>query len=306
MKVKVEISTVDSLTAKQQDQVFKIIEDSFLVDDVKPLSEHVELHLKHGGDKPITHVLALIDEQIVGYGHLDQTDLVAGPSAELVVTPDFRNQGIAKLILQKIENDSAGKPLRLWAHGNIKSAQDFAKKLNYHPAREIVQLCRSLLEPLADFSTPSEFLFATYQGPQDNEVILEINKKSFVNLPDQASWNEDDLSLRLNEEWFNPKGLLIIRTQTNQPVAFCWTKIHGHHHHVHQPLGEFYVLAVLPEFRGQGLGRQLTLWGLHHLRGQKLAEAMLYVDASNESAKRIYLDLGFVLSGSDTLYKSLT
>jgi mycothiol synthase len=306
MTSKVEISTVDSLTTDQQDQVFDIIEESSVVDEVKPLSEHVELHLKHGGDKPITHVLAIVGDKIVGYGHLDQTDLVAGPSAELVVAPDFRNEGIAKLILQKIEQNSAGKPLRLWAHGNIKSAQDFAKNLNYHPAREIVQLRRSLLESLSDFSLPSDLALATYQGTQDNEIILQINKKSFVNLPDQASWNQGDLTLRLNEEWFNPEGLLIVRTKTNQPVAFCWTKVHGHHHHVHQPIGEIYVLAVLPEFQGQGLGKQLTLWGLHQLRSQNLTEAMLYVDASNESAKRIYLDLGFVLSGSDTLYKSLT
>lgn len=302
----VKISTVESITTNTQEYIFKIIEQSLLIDKVKPLSEHVELHLKHGGDKPITHVLAIIDDQIVGYGHLDQTDLVAGPSAELVVAPNFRNQGVAKLILQKLENDSTGKPLRLWAHGNTKSAQNFAKKCNYHPTREIIQLCTSLLESLSDFSFSPELFFATYQGRQDNAVILEINKNSFTNLPDQASWNEADLSLRLNEEWFDPKGLLIIRTQANQPVAFCWTKIHGHHTHGHQPLGEIYVLAVKPEFQGQGLGKQLTLWGLHQLRSQNLSEVMLYVDASNESAKRIYLDLGFVLSGSDTLYKSLT
>ena len=34
------------------------------------------------------------NEKIIGYAHLDQTDLVAGPAVELVVDPDHRQSGI--------------------------------------------------------------------------------------------------------------------------------------------------------------------------------------------------------------------
>ena len=43
------------------------------------------------------------NKKIVGYGHLDTTDLVAGPSGELVVHPDFRRKGIATQIVNEMK-----------------------------------------------------------------------------------------------------------------------------------------------------------------------------------------------------------
>lgn len=305
MSSSVEVSTVDSLTQDQQEQVFKIVKYATQVDSVNPLNEHAELHLKHGGDQPISHILATKEGVVVGYGHLDQTDLVAGPAAEIIVDPNFRNQGIAKLILKRIEELSKPKPVRLWAHGNVFAAMQFAKKLNYQPIRELIQLKFSLLNVISDYNFANEFKVSTYQGYEDNETVLQINKNSFSELPDQAAWNKQDLQLRLDEHWFDPEGLLIMR-KDDAPVAFCWTKIHTHDEAEHQPLGEIYVLAVSPEFQNRGLGKQLMLWGLHHLRTKGLSEAILYVDAKNVKAMKIYQEIGFVHSGSDTLYKSLT
>jgi mycothiol synthase len=305
MSQAVEISTVDSLDSEQQEKVLDIVHAAFHADEVKPLSEHVELHLKHGGDKPISHILAVKNNEIVGYGHLDQTDLLEGPSAELVVHPKERNKGIAKLILKTIET-LASKNIRLWAHGNTAAAENFATKLGYQPIREISQMQLSLFETFADFEFSDDFTLTTYQGDVDNEDILKINKSAFQDLPDQAAWTAADLKLRLNESWFDPTGLAILRTKSKVPAGYCWTKVHGHDSHGHKPLGELYVLAIAPEFQGLGLGKQLTLWSLHHLRTLGLSEAMLYVDAKNTKAKKIYTELGFANSGSDTLYKSLT
>ena len=60
-------------------------------------------------------------------------------------------------------------------------------------------------------------------------------------------------------------------------------------------MGEIFVIAVDPDFGGQGLGRELTLAGLHHLYGQGLSVGMLYVDATNAAALALYEKLGFVV-----------
>ena len=107
-------------------------------------------------------------------------------------------------------------------------------------------------------------------------------------------------------------------------VGFHWTKVHshghGHHHvdevahthaderpgspgHAHDPIGEVYVVGVAPDQRGQGLGRSLTLAGLHHLRHRGLSAALLYVDADNAAAISLYRALGFAPWDSDTLFR---
>ena len=59
---------------------------------MRPLSEHVTLHLRHGGDTNVQHVLvyAADGDRLAGYAHLDVTDEVSGSSAELVVDPGLR------------------------------------------------------------------------------------------------------------------------------------------------------------------------------------------------------------------------
>ena len=86
-----KVSVTKTLTENQVNEIFEIIINSSEIDGARPFSEHVELHLRSGGDRPVIHFLATTEQnKVVGYGHLDTTDLVAGPSGELVGAPEFR------------------------------------------------------------------------------------------------------------------------------------------------------------------------------------------------------------------------
>ncbi len=62
------------------------------------------------------------------------------------------------------------------------------------------------------------------------------------------------------------------------------------------------MVAVDPDFQGLGLGRRLVLAGLDHLARQGLEVGMLYVDAANRPAVKLYVDLGFDVDHVDRAY----
>lgn len=63
--------------------------------------------------------------------------------------------------------------------------------------------------------------------------------------------------------------------------------------------GEYYLdsLAVMPEYRGRGIGRQLLKQGIANGKALNL-DVTLAVDPINERAKRLYRSLGFKPSGT--------
>ena len=61
-----------------------------------------------------------------------------------------------------------------------------------------------------------------------------------------------------------------------------------------------YVVGVVPHAQGGGLGRLLTLTGLHHLAARGLDEVILYVEADNAPAVAVYGRLGFTHAAADT------
>jgi mycothiol synthase len=131
----------------------------------------------------------------------------------------------------------------------------------------------------------------TFQPGLENEEWLELNNRIFAHHPDQGGWVIADLTNRMAENWFDPKGFFIAK-RDGQMIGFCWTKIH--HDLARQgPVGEIYVLGVDKAHSPKGLGKALTSLGLRYFRDQEITDAMLYVDADNAAALKVYRDLGF-------------
>ncbi|HUW77435.1 MAG TPA: mycothiol synthase [Candidatus Nanopelagicaceae bacterium] len=304
----------EKLSSQLQNKVFDIVRAATKVDGINPLSEHVALHLRAGGDEADQHFTVLTDSgEIVGYAHLDETDSIAGPSAELVVAPLWRGQGIGRLLTEELL-EVAGPRLRLWSHGVLPAGETLAKTLGFARVREICQMRRSLEFPIPNVQLPEAIVIEPFNPESDSDEWLDLNSRVFAGHPEQSSWTATDLELRMAEPWFDADGFLLAR-KGGRCVAFCWTKVHGeeasghshghkpHHKHGHDPIGEIYVIGVDPNFQGQGLGRLLTLAGMNHLKDIGLRTVMLYVEGDNMPALKLYEELGFTRWGRDVMYR---
>lgn len=298
------ISYLTALNVEEQTGVLDLISAAADFDGAPPIAEHIVLHLRHGGDKDDRHLILELAGKIIGYAHIDLTDTVAGSSAELVIHPEFRGQGYGQSLLSEITRITSP---RLWSHGDLESAQKLALGNGFGKVRTVLQLRRSLEQPLPKLS--SEIEIRTFLPSLDEQSWLALNNRSFLGHPEQSDWSPADLAHRMMEKWFDPSGFFLA-TKNQMLIAFCWTKIHGAHAHSHEdeeshghdPIGEIYAMGVDPTARGEGLGRALTIAGLGYLRAKGLRSAMLYVDEENISAISLYRSLGFVEWGRDVMY----
>ncbi len=315
-------STVRQLDAPTVEAVAQLVERVTEHDGLRPLSEHVWLHLREGGDESGQHVLVRsTSDELVAYAHIDITDEVEGASAELTVDPGHRRRGIGRHLITLLLELSPDGRLRLWSHGEQAGSLPLAEHMGFHRSRVLWQMRRSLYAPLPRAILPEGITLRPFRVGVDEVAWLELNARAFTHLPDQGGWDINDLQRRIREPWFSPEGFLMA-WRGDRLAGFHWTKVHGavhqasgHHgsehqgsghqgsgHH-HAPMGEVYVVAVDPAERGSGLGRALTLAGLHHLRARDLDQAMLYVDASNTPAIALYEGLGFARWDTDVLYR---
>ncbi|MFB9721084.1 mycothiol synthase [Planobispora longispora] len=281
--------------------VLGVVEAATEADGVRPLNEHVMLHLRYGGDERAGAVLLYAGDELAGYAHVDPTDPAEGPSGELVVHPAHRRRGYGRRLLEAVLERTGGR-LRLWAHGGHPGAEALAASAGLAKVRSLWQMRRPLEVPLDEYGLPDGVRLRTFVPETDGEAWVALNARAFATHPEQGAWTLEDLKRREQESWFDPDGFFLA-VRGDRLVGFHWTKVHGAGDHAHGPIGEVYVVGVDPAEQGGGLGRSLTLAGLSHLRSRGLAQVMLYVDESNAAAVRLYERLGFTRWNTDVMFQ---
>jgi mycothiol synthase len=284
-------------------------------DGVTPLSEHVLLHLRY--DRPAAQAPAgppgrdfvlTVDGEVAGYAYADPpaADPHSGQSevsGELMIHPDRRRRGLGRALAAEVAAAADGHALRLWAHGDLPAAAALAAAAGFERFRALWQMRRPLSEPPAEPVLPAGRTLRAFVPGQDEDDWLALNARAFAKHPEQGGWTRHDLELREREPWFDPAGFFIAE-KDGVMTGFHWTKVHPPEPDTAGPgVGEVYVVGVDPSEQGSGLGRALTLAGLHYLRDRGADQVMLYVDEDNVPAIRMYEALGFTRATVDAMYR---
>lgn len=258
-----------------------------------PLGERKRLVLLEGGDDGFTAIVARDPGggAPVGYAQLAQ----AGKVWALEIVADHgalseRLLGAARDIVRA----AGGGHLRFWVPKPAPEEDSMAIAAGLHPEREVHQLRRTL--PAG--SGGGGVSVRPFQPDLDEQAVLEVNNRAFLGHDEQGGWTLDTLRKRETQQWFDTAGFLL-HEREGRLAGFCWTKIDTG---AEANAGEIYVVAVDPDFQGQGLGRALTLAGLDHLARRGVRTATLYVDADNAPARKLYESLGFELDHIDRAY----
>jgi len=277
--------------------VREIVSAAAAADGVTPLHEPAMLQVTTEEQRHVTHLIARTDGRIVGYAQLDRRD-ASTPHLEVVVTPDARRHGFGGALVARAQAAASPRPLELWSHGDRPAAAALAARLGFLRVRELWLMRRDLDSVLPPVPDVDSVRIRAFRPGEDEADWLRLNARAFAEHPEQGEMTRADLDRRMAQSWFDPAGFFVAE-RDDELVGFHWTKVHAGD----PPIGEVYVVGVDPDAQGIGLGRTLTLVGLHHLRDKGLASVVLYVEASNAAAIALYSRLGFKHTDTDVMYR---
>lgn len=272
-----------------------------------PLSDQTLVAL--GSEESAANVMTLlagtdegVDSQLTGVITALKDAASGRWIVELVVHPEHRNQGVGRALLERLGDEVELTQILTWAHGDHEAARALASSIGLSRNRELFRMRRDGSDLVEVPALERRLTLRTFRVGEDEPAWLAANAQSFAHHPEQGSMTLSDLDARMNEEWFDPTGFFLAFDQEQKLLGYHWTKIQPLSGASGRPLGEVYVVGIIPEAQGLGLGRALTAVGINYLLEQGVESVILYVDAENEPAVKLYRSLGFTLWDADIMY----
>ena len=211
------------------------------------------------------HLLARVGGELVGYAHLDTGgDAFGNQIAEAIVHPGHRRRGHGTGLVDAVLAKASPK-LRVWSHGDHPGRRRHraAARPAARPraAQDAARPCRRAAR--AGLARPASRSARSCPAGTRTSMVA-VNKRAFDWHPEQGRLTADEVDGHRAGEPGSTPPASSSPTKDDKIVGFHWTKVHP------GDIGEVYVVGVDPAAQGGGLGRALTLAGLHHLREKGL------------------------------------
>jgi len=193
--------------------------------------------------------------------------------------------------------------LTWWARAHDPWVEQMAPSLHFVEHRKLHQMRIRLTSEIQEQFRVGSVSTRPFVLNHDEEEWLRVNNSAFASHEEQGGWTREQLARRLVAPWFRTDDVRL-HPVSGSISAFCWTK--RHEADLHEPeLGEIYAIAVDPSVSGKGLGKHMVMAGFSHLADAGVDLGMLYVDADNTPAMKMYTSIGMEIHHSDQAYRWL-
>ncbi len=241
--------------------------------------------------EPEGTVVALEDGLVVGYCTPNHDDLT--------VDPAFRRRGHGRRLipaaLDAVRQRGLDDHLQLYVPPHLPGSVAFAEAmgLRYRSSLWQFELAADREVPRPAFPVGLVTRAFDPEVETDLDAWLRFMLATFEGHPTQMTWTLPMIRHIHDAPDFDPGAIRIVfpLDAPTDPIAF--TLIRLDEPEPGTRVGEVSLIAVLPAWRGRGLGRELLRWGVTELRDRGAGTVELSVEARNEHATNLYRSHGF-------------
>jgi len=235
-------------------------------------------------------ILVAVDEQgkIAGFA-LFRREWYGG---ELLVCVRPGERKIEEQLLMAIEREAQSGELTVVIDAEDQERIEFFTAKGYQSGGSLYQMVAELDRPSLEPTVPSGYLLRGL-GPDEEEALIQVVNAAYqgerLRSGVLARWKEEDPA-------FSTEWVQIAEYDEKLVAAAVARTDHEYNLHYHAKRGYLGPAATLPDYRGKGLNRALTVRVLDLLRKQGLERACLYTWSGNRAALRVLPGLGFRVS----------
>ncbi len=241
----------------------------------------------------------------VGYAHITIEAFIGRVHLRGWIDPPHRRRGLAARLLKPVSArtiDLGIDSIQTAVFQENRTAREALPRLGFTCIRRYLDMEIDIV------TIPAELLARAGKNCRqmqagDEKPIMELQNRAFARNWGYQPYDLDtfvyDINLN-NRSWRD----LIVCPAQGDITGYCWTEIdefitvNGV-----EKRGFVNMLGISPDNRSRGIGRQVLLAGLCHLKNNGIVKASLSVDILNSTACALYRSLGFIGYGSTLWYE---
>jgi len=241
---------------------------------------------------------------VVGYMDVFPELIIKQVVIKCLIHPAHRRRGLATKLHGYAMNRARELGVKLVqvniAQDNI-IAKNLLSKLGFRFARIFLEVRVNISRACWQDTNRTALQFChLHRGEEDK--LAQIQNRSFAGLWGYNPNTTEEIIYYLGLANCYPEDV-ILAYDGDRIVGYCWTRIHSVETTTDERKGQIHMLGVDPEYRGKGIGKQVLLAGLFHLKSKGLQVVELTVDSRNQAARSLYRSVGFKVLASNLWYE---
>ncbi len=172
------------------------------------------------------------------------------------------------------------------------TAKNLISRLGFRFVRRFLELRLEIPEVLLPNINNTQL--SLHHLPPNNEgKLAQLQNRCFEGTWGYNPNTPEEIIYHINLANYSLEDI-ILASKGEKYVGYCWTWVNtGEDATTGGSKGRIYMLGVDPNYRGEGIGKELLLAGLLHLKNKGVKVVELTVDSKNKIACNLYRSIGF-------------